>query len=70
MKIAELLHALSEGQVQYVLVGGLAVQLHGFMRSTFDVDLVPAMKLAANCPKDHLDIAALEKIKRGEYPNG
>lgn len=165
MKIAELLHSLSEGQVQYVLVGGLAVQLHGFMRSTFDVDLVLAMddenlarfiavakqlglvpsipvpidalrdgrqieqwhrekgmlafalrepqigggvvdvlvrpevsfeqlkrnavvgalftqqvwiasiddlltmKRAANRPKDHLDIAALEKIKRGEDPN-
>lgn len=43
MKIAELLHSLSEGQVQYVLVGGLAVQLHGFMRATFDIDLVLAM---------------------------
>ncbi|MDZ4201705.1 MAG: hypothetical protein U1C96_06115 [Gallionella sp.] len=50
MKTAELLQSLSEAQVQYVLVGGLAVQLHGFMRSTFD-------------------IAALEKIKRGEDPN-
>jgi hypothetical protein len=43
MKIAELLQSLSDGQVQYVLVGGLAVQLHGFMRSTFDIDLVLAM---------------------------
>jgi len=43
MKIAELLQALSERQVQYVLVGGVAVQLHGFMRSTFDIDLVLAM---------------------------
>ena len=43
MKIAELLCALSEGQVRYVLVGGLAVQLHGYMRSTFDIDLVLAM---------------------------
>jgi hypothetical protein len=43
MRVAELLSALSEGQIQYVLVGGLAVQLHGYMRSTFDVDLVLAM---------------------------
>lgn len=43
MKIAELFCALSEGQVRYVLVGGLAVQLHGHMRSTFDIDLVLAM---------------------------
>lgn len=43
MKIVELLRALSEAQVRYVLVGGIAVQLHGYLRSTFDVDLVLAM---------------------------
>ena len=43
MKIAELLEALADEGVQYVLVGGLAVQLHGFIRATFDVDLVLAM---------------------------
>ena len=43
MKIAELLEALADEGVQYVLVGGLAVQLHGFARATFDIDLVLAM---------------------------
>ncbi|MBI5658358.1 MAG: hypothetical protein HZC43_02145 [Nitrosomonadales bacterium] len=43
MKIAELLQSLSASQVRYVLVGGLAVQLHGFMRATFGVDLVLEM---------------------------
>lgn len=43
MKIAELLQSLSDARVEYVLVGGLAVQLHGFMRATFDIDLVLAM---------------------------
>src|SRR3990172_5043432 len=43
MKIADLLQSLSDEHVQYVLVGGLAVQLHGFLRSTFDIDLVLAM---------------------------
>jgi hypothetical protein len=43
MKIAALLSSLSAGEVQYVLVGGMAVQLHGYMRSTFDIDLVLAM---------------------------
>jgi hypothetical protein len=38
MKIADLLQSLSDEQVQYVLIGGLAVQLHGFLRSTFDID--------------------------------
>ncbi len=44
MKIAEFLSSLSAGQEQFVLVGGMAVQLHGYMRSTFDIDLVLAMK--------------------------
>lgn len=43
MKVIELLRSLTEAQVQYVLVGGMAVQLHGYMRSTFDIDLVLAM---------------------------
>ena len=43
MKTADLLQSLSDEQVRYVLVGGLAVQLHGFLRSTFDIDLVLAM---------------------------
>jgi len=43
MKLSELLAALTESEVDYVLVGGLAVQLHGYLRSTFDVDLVLAM---------------------------
>jgi hypothetical protein len=43
MKIAELLQSLTDEKVQFVLVGGLAVQLHGFLRSTFDIDLVLAM---------------------------
>ncbi len=69
MKIAELLQSLTDAQVDYVLVGGLAVQLHGYMRSTFDIDSVLAMKRAANRSKDQMDIEALEKIKRGEDPN-
>lgn len=43
MKTVELLQSLTDAGVDYVLVGGLAVQLHGYMRSTFDVDLVLAM---------------------------
>ena len=69
MKIAELLQSLTDARVDYVLVGGLAVQLHGYMRSTFDIDLVLAMMRAANRSKDRMDIEALEKIKRGEDPN-
>ena len=43
MKIAELLQSLADTRVDYVLVGGMAVQLHGFLRATVDIDLVLAM---------------------------
>jgi hypothetical protein len=43
VKTIELLQSLADAGVEYVLVGGLAVQLHGFMRATIDIDLVLAM---------------------------
>lgn len=43
MKVADLLESLAAKEVDYVLVGGLAVALHGYLRSTFDIDLVLAM---------------------------
>jgi hypothetical protein len=43
MKVVELLQSLADTRVDYVLVGGLAVQLHGFLRATVDIDLVLAM---------------------------
>ena len=38
----ELIAALSDGGVDYVLIGGLAVGAHGFPRATKDVAIVPA----------------------------
>ena len=38
--IPDLLRALTDASVQFVLVGGFAVQLHGFVRTTIDLDLV------------------------------
>lgn len=38
---ARILQALSEHDVGYVVIGGLAVQAHGHTRTTQDVDLVP-----------------------------
>ena len=39
---AELLRQLSAAGVEYVLIGGLAVNAHGVIRSTKDVDICPA----------------------------
>ena len=43
MFIEELLTALDRAQVRYCLVGGVAVNLHGIPRMTYDVDLVASM---------------------------
>lgn len=37
-----ILRALAEHRVEYVLIGGLAVQTHGHVRTTNDADLIPA----------------------------
>jgi hypothetical protein len=37
-----ILRALAEHAVDYVLIGGLAVQTHGHVRTTIDADIVPA----------------------------
>ena len=36
----ELLEGLSKSQVDYILIGGLAVDLCGFSRVTMDVDII------------------------------
>ncbi len=37
-----ILRALAEHEVDYVLIGGLAVQTHGHVRTTNDADVIPA----------------------------
>jgi hypothetical protein len=37
----QILRTLANHHVDYVLVGGLAVQVHGHVRTTFDVDVLP-----------------------------
>ena len=38
----ELLLALREAQVRFVVIGGIAVGVHGYVRATKDLDIVPA----------------------------
>ncbi len=37
----ELLLALSSAQVEFIVIGGVAVGVHGFTRATKDLDIVP-----------------------------
>lgn len=39
MVYQELFNSLNDTQIKYLVVGGLAVSLHGIPRSTYDVDL-------------------------------
>jgi hypothetical protein len=38
----EILRSLTKHGVEFTVVGGLAVQVHGYMRATRDLDVVPA----------------------------
>ena len=40
-RFLDLLHVLAEREVEFVLIGGLAVGFHGYRRATKDVDIVP-----------------------------
>lgn len=44
MSMFKLIKTLADAGVDYVLVGGLAVTLHGYQRVTMDVDVVLAME--------------------------
>jgi predicted nucleotidyltransferase len=41
LRLQELLKRLSEAEISFVLVGGLAVNAWGYLRATRDVDVVP-----------------------------
>lgn len=41
LRLQELLRQLSDAEVKFILVGGLAVNAWGYLRATRDVDLVP-----------------------------
>ena len=58
----DLLKALEEEHIRYLVVGGVAVVLHGFVRATVDLDLLVGLE-----PKNVDSFLALMK-KRGYQP--
>ena len=42
--IEAIVRALNEAEVQYLIVGGLAVNAHGYVRLTRDIDIVLALE--------------------------
>ena len=60
--IEELLNALNAEGVRYLVVGGVAVVLHGYTRATFDLDLV------INLESSNLERALQVLASRGFRP--
>lgn len=40
----KIFHALQEANIQYLVVGGVAVSLYGYVRTTADLDLIMALE--------------------------
>lgn len=45
LNIEGILEALVDGNVEFLIIGGVAVGFHGYIRATKDVDIVPAPEL-------------------------
>jgi hypothetical protein len=45
LRAREILRALTAAKVEFVVVGGIAVQAHGYLRGTGDLDIVPRPSL-------------------------
>jgi predicted nucleotidyltransferase len=68
-----ILRVLAEHGVEYVLIGGLAVQTHGHVRTTNDADLIPApdpanLERLANALQDLEDVGGVDVMH--EVPGG
>jgi hypothetical protein len=62
----ELLQALLSAEVRFVLVGGVALQLHGFSGATRDVDVT----IAADAANSRRLDSALEALGAQPYLSG
>jgi hypothetical protein len=62
-----LLQALAAGGVEYILIGGLAANAHGAVRTTRDIDIVYARSVA-NLERLQKTLAPLRPYLRGAPP--
>ncbi|MFH1414734.1 MAG: hypothetical protein ABIH89_01440 [Elusimicrobiota bacterium] len=79
LDFTRILKELSENNVEYMVVGGIAVNLHGIPRMTYDLDLlvnmtdenldrfmriIKKLKYTAKVPVDIMDFAVKEKRRK------
>jgi len=75
LDIEGILAALVEGDVEFLLIGGVAVGFHGYVRATNDVDIVPSPdpenleRLAQVLDQLDAEIEGAEEFADGELPD-
>jgi len=75
LDIEGILHELVEGEVEFLLIGGVAVAYHGHIRATKDVDVVPASdrnnleRLAVVLRRLEAQVDGAEDFDEGELPD-
>jgi predicted nucleotidyltransferase len=75
LDIQAILQELVDGEVEFLLIGGVAVGYHGHVRATKDVDVVPSPdpenleRLAAVLRQLDAKVDGAEEFDRGELPD-
>jgi len=75
LDIQAILRKLVEGEVEFLLIGGVAVGYHGHIRATKDVDVVPAPdrdnleRLAKVLKSLDARVEGAEEFSEGEMPD-
>jgi predicted nucleotidyltransferase len=75
LDIKTILQRLVEGEVEFLLIGGVAVGYHGHVRATKDVDVVPAPdsenleKLAQVLREIDAEVEGADDFEEGELPD-
>jgi len=75
LDIQAILRELVEGDVEFLLIGGVAVGYHGHIRATKDLDVVPATdagnleRLAEVLKKLEAQVEGAEEFAQGEMPD-
>jgi hypothetical protein len=75
LDIQGIFEALDRGEVEYLVIGGVAVGFHGFVRATKDVDIVPSpepenlTRLAGVLTRLDAQIEGAEEFEGEELPD-
>jgi predicted nucleotidyltransferase len=75
LDIQGILEALHGEEVEFLIIGGIAVGFHGFVRGTKDVDIVPnpeprnLAKLASVLAALDAQVDGVEEFEAGELPD-